>query len=108
MTLPEYAVVTTTTDTEKKARALATELVGERLAACAQVYPISSVYRWEGKVEQGEEWRLDLKTRADLVEPLSARITALHGYDTPEIIAVPVTAGGEAYLKWVAEETQSK
>ncbi|RLU99294.1 cytochrome C biogenesis protein [Streptomyces griseocarneus] len=108
MTTPEYAVVTTTTDTEKKARALAAELVGERLAACAQVYPIQSVYRWEGKVEQSEEWRLDLKTRAELVESLSARIGELHDYDVPEIIAVPVVAGGASYLGWVTEETQSR
>ncbi|MGW1073233.1 divalent-cation tolerance protein CutA [Streptomyces sp. NPDC002537] len=106
MTLPDHAVVTTTTDAEEAARTLAAELIDERLAACAQVYPISSVYRWEGKVEQAQEWRVDFKTRGDLVNQLAARIGELHAYETPEIIAVPVVAGSAAYLSWVTDETR--
>jgi periplasmic divalent cation tolerance protein len=106
MTTPEYAVVTTTTDEEEKARSLASEVINGRLAACAQVYPISSVYRWEGKVEQEREWRIDFKTRGNLVERLAERIGELHDYNTPEIIAVPVHSGSAAYLSWVTAETQ--
>ncbi|MGW2369525.1 divalent-cation tolerance protein CutA [Streptomyces sp. NPDC001667] len=105
MTTPEHAVVTTTTDTEPKAHHLATEVINARLAACAQIYPVSSVYHWEGKVEQAREWRIDFKTRASLVAVLSDRIAELHDYDTPEVVAVPVVGGGAAYLGWVTEET---
>ncbi|GHF38562.1 divalent-cation tolerance protein CutA [Streptomyces morookaense] len=103
---PAYAVVTTTADAEAKARFLAAEVIGDRLAACAQVYPVSSVYRWEGKVEQAQEWRVDFKTRGELVERLAERIGELHDYDTPEIIAVPVVAGSAGYLAWVGDETR--
>ncbi|MFD3513444.1 divalent-cation tolerance protein CutA [Streptomyces sp. NPDC058657] len=104
-TRPAHAVLTTTTDTEAKAQALAGEVIGERLAACAQVYPVSSVYRWQGEVVRAQEWRVDLKTRGDLVERLTARIGELHDYDTPEIVAVPVTAGSPDYLEWVSAQT---
>ncbi|MFF4406163.1 divalent-cation tolerance protein CutA [Streptomyces sp. NPDC001404] len=105
--LPDYAVVTTTADAESKARFLATEVIGDRLAACAQVYPVASVYRWEGKVEQAQEWRVDFKTRGALVERVAERIGALHDYDTPEIIAVPISAGSPGYLAWIGDETRS-
>ncbi|MFF0739612.1 divalent-cation tolerance protein CutA [Streptomyces sp. NPDC004111] len=104
-TTPAYAVLTTTTDTEEKAGALADAVVGERLAACAQICPVSSVYRWEGAVVRGQEWRVDFKTRGDLVARLAARVGELHDYDTPEVVVVPVTDGSAAYLEWVSAET---
>ncbi|MCA6093815.1 divalent-cation tolerance protein CutA [Streptomyces sp. SCA3-4] len=103
----QYAIVTTTTDSEDKARALAAGVVDGGLAACAQLYPIASVYRWEGKVESGREWRLDFKTRTALVDELTAFVVARHDYDTPEVVVVPVTGGHTAYLDWVAEETRA-
>lgn len=107
MTTYEHAMVTTTYDAEDKARALAADAINERLAACAQVYPIASVYRWEGKVEHEQEWRVDFKTRADLVDGLTARIKERHDYDTPEVIAVPIVSGSADYLTWITDETQS-
>ncbi|MFE6049282.1 divalent-cation tolerance protein CutA [Kitasatospora sp. NPDC056446] len=105
MTNRDFLVVTTTHDDEAKARALASALVRDRLAACAQVYPVRSVYWWDGEVQDSAEWRIDLKTRADLADRLSARITELHSYDTPEVVAVPVATGSTAYLDWVDAET---
>ncbi|MFI9237264.1 divalent-cation tolerance protein CutA [Streptomyces sp. NPDC053079] len=102
----ECAVVTTTTDSEDKAQALAAGVVEGGLAACAQVYPIGSVYRWEGKVESAREWRIDFKTRSALVDELTAFLVGKHDYDTPEVIAVPVTGGHAAYLAWVTAETR--
>ncbi|MFJ4677507.1 divalent-cation tolerance protein CutA [Kitasatospora sp. NPDC088783] len=100
-----YLVVTTTHDDETKARELATAVVQERLAACAQVYPISSVYWWDGEVQSGAEWRVDFKTRADLGNRLTTFIGEQHSYDTPEIIAVPVVTGSPSYLEWITAET---
>ncbi|MGA5817271.1 divalent-cation tolerance protein CutA [Kitasatospora sp. NPDC094028] len=98
-------VVTTTHESEERARELAAAVVRERLAACAQVYPVRSVYWWEGEVRDAEEWRIDLKTRAALVDGLGAFLAERHSYETPELVAVPVVAGGPGYLAWVAEET---
>jgi periplasmic divalent cation tolerance protein len=105
MTNRDFIVVTTTHDDEAKARELAAKVVGERLAACAQVYAIGSVYRWEGEVRSGDEWRIDFKTRADLADRLAAFIGEHHGYDTPEIIGVPVVTGSADYLDWIDTET---
>lgn len=98
-------MVTTTHDDEDDARELAAKVIGERLAACAQVYPISSVYRWEGEVRSGAEWRIDFKTRADLGERLAAFIGEHHSYDVPEVIGVPVVTGSDGYLDWINAET---
>ncbi|GAA2810927.1 divalent-cation tolerance protein CutA [Kitasatospora sp. CM 4170] len=104
-TTPDVVVVTTTHETEDKARALAAAVVRARLAACAQIHPVRSLYWWDGEVQDGPEWRVDLKTRADLADRLTAFIGAHHDYDTPEVVVVPVTAGSPAYLDWVAAET---
>ncbi|MER8188456.1 divalent-cation tolerance protein CutA [Kitasatospora sp. NPDC094015] len=105
MTNRDVLVVSTTHDDEGKARALAGAVIGERLAACAQLHPVGSVYRWEGEVRSGPEWRIDFKTPAALADRLVAFIAEHHDYDTPEIIAVPVVAGSAAYLAWVHAET---
>ena len=82
----------------------ATTLVDERLAACVSVLPgVVSVYRWDGAVEQSAERQLIVKTTADRVESLRDRVHALHPYDTPEFLVLPVTAGSAEYLAWVAE-----
>ncbi|MGW4378428.1 divalent-cation tolerance protein CutA [Kitasatospora sp. NPDC004531] len=108
MTEPQHLVVTTTHENEDAARALATALVRERLAACAQVHPIRSVYWWAGEAQDAAEWRIDLKTRAALAPQLVDRISELHPYDTPEVIAVPITVGASGYLAWLDAETTAE
>ena len=103
----ENVVVTTTTDSEEAARALAAGAIEARLGACAQVLgPITSVYRWEGAVQTDQEWRVEIKTAARRTEELTAHLIEHHSYDTPEVIAVPITGGSPAYLTWVEEETR--
>ncbi|SCK52398.1 divalent-cation tolerance protein CutA [Streptomyces sp. WMMB 322] len=104
----EFLAVLTTTDSEESAQALAASVVAERLAACAQIDgPIKSVYRWQGKTETDAEWRVLLKTTAVRYGELEAHIKSLHSYDTPEIIATPITAGSDEYLAWLRTETQT-
>ncbi|MET9589833.1 divalent-cation tolerance protein CutA [Streptomyces sp. NPDC006516] len=106
MTEPAALTVLTTTDSEEKARALARDAVDARLAACAQISgPVTSVYRWEGAVETGEEWQVLFKTTAHRYDELEAHLLAAHDYETPEIIATPVVRGSRRYLAWVAAET---
>ena len=96
-------IVTTTTDSEAAARAIARAAVEERLAACAHVTPVTSVYRWRGNVEEQAEWLCHLKTTPDQAQRLMARIRALHGYEVPEILVTPLLSGYQPYLQWVAD-----
>jgi periplasmic divalent cation tolerance protein len=96
--------VTTAIDSREAAERLAALLVEERLAACAQVIgPVTSVYRWEGRVERATEWLCLLKTTAGRLPALVARIRAEHPYQVPEIVAVPIVAGDPAYLAWIED-----
>jgi periplasmic divalent cation tolerance protein len=96
--------VTTTLPDREAANRLGRRLVEERLAACAQVVgPVASVFWWQGEVESASEWYCHLKSTASRVEELIARIRELHPYETPEILAVPVAEGNEAYLRWIAD-----
>lgn len=81
--------------------------VERRLAACGQVVgPVTSTYRWEGRVTTDEEWLALLKTSAARVDELIAWLVAEHPYDEPEVLALPVAAGSAGYLAWVVEETR--
>ncbi|MCR8573590.1 divalent-cation tolerance protein CutA [Streptomyces sp. Isolate_219] len=104
--MADYLTVLTTTDDAAKAKDLASSAVEAKVAACAQIDgPITSVYRWEGAVQTDQEWRVLYKTTTERYPELEAHLKSVHDYDTPEIIAMPVTHGSDAYLAWVAEET---
>lgn len=102
----EALVVLVTAPSAERAAELARALVEERLAACGNVLPgLRSIYRWEGKVQEEGEALLLLKTTRARFEALRARVLALHPYEVPEVLALPVEAGSAAYLAWVAEST---
>jgi periplasmic divalent cation tolerance protein len=95
-----------TTGSREEALAIGRAVVGERLAACANVLDgMTSIYWWQGALEQAGEAVLILKTRAELVERLTARIRELHSYDCPCVVALPIDAGHPGYLDWIARET---
>ena len=99
-------VVLVTTPTPERAAEIARAVVEERLAACGNVVPgLRSIFRWEGKVEDEAEALLVLKTTRARFEALKDRVLALHPYQVPEVIALPVEAGSAAYLEWIARET---
>jgi periplasmic divalent cation tolerance protein len=101
----EYIQVSTTTASKADAERIARRLVDERLAACVQIIgPITSTFRWQGAVETAEEFLCLIKTRAAAYARLEQRIHQLHVYEVPEIIALPITAGSEAYLGWIDGE----
>ena len=103
----EHVQVITTTERKEDAEAIARRLVEERLAACVQIIgPITSTYRWKGKIETSQEWQCWAKSRRDRYEQIERAITRLHPYDVPEILAVPITAGSRSYLAWLDEEVE--
>jgi periplasmic divalent cation tolerance protein len=100
----EYLQVLTTTGSEEEAERIGAALVERRLAACVQVTgPISSRYRWRGKIETAREWVCLAKTEASCYPELEAAIRELHSYDEPEIVATPIVAGSKGYLDWIGE-----
>ena len=102
----QFVVVLVTAGDADEAARLGRTLVEERLAACANVVgPIRSIYRWEGKVEDAPEHLLLLKARAADLAVVDARVRALHSYDVPEVLALPVAGGSAAYLAWLAQAT---
>jgi periplasmic divalent cation tolerance protein len=103
----EHVIVTSTVDSEAAARTLAAGAVEANLGACAQVVgPVTSVFRWNGEIQTEQEWRVEIKTAADRAAALTGHLTAHHTYETPEIIATPITAGSPAYLAWLVRETR--
>jgi periplasmic divalent cation tolerance protein len=99
-------VVFMTAANGEEATRLADMLVGAHLAACVQIMPeMESVYRWEGKVERQSEVLLLAKTTQAKFADLEREVRALHTYETPEIVAVPITAGSAPYLEWLSNTT---
>lgn len=98
-------IVLVTAPSEAVALDLARTVVDEGLAACVNVVPgLRSIYRWKGAVEEAHEVLLLLKTRLDRVDTLRDRVVALHPYDVPEFIVLPVEGGLDAYLSWIRSE----
>lgn len=104
---PEFVTVNTTVESEADAARLAGLIVESRLAACAQYFPIRSVYRWKGRVESSSEFLVLAKTRNVLADRLCAFIKDNHGYEVPEILVTPVIGGSGPYLDWIRTETSA-
>jgi periplasmic divalent cation tolerance protein len=97
-------VVFMTAANGEEATRLADMLVGAHLAACVQILPeMESVYRWQGKIERQAEVLLIAKTTIGKFDDLEREVRALHSYDTPEIVAVPVITGSAPYLEWLVK-----
>ena len=103
----EAIVVFMTAASGEEAARLADLLIGAHLAACVQILPeMESVYRWEGKIERQPEVLLLVKTTRSKFEDLEREVRALHSYETPEIIAVPIVAASTPYLEWLTASLQ--
>lgn len=103
----DYVIVLTTFPVEANAEMLAEQLVGQKLAACVNILPpMRSVYRWKGATERADERQLLIKTTAACLPALEASLRALHPYDVPEFVVVPITNGSPPYLDWLSESTK--
>jgi len=103
--MTDKIVVLSSCDSEQQASLIARHLVEKRVAACVNIVNgMRSVYRWQGKIEDTPEILLVIKSRRDLLPALRAEIGKLHSYEVPELIAIPIVDGSEAYLGWLDRE----
>ncbi|HTQ38544.1 MAG TPA: divalent-cation tolerance protein CutA [Pirellulales bacterium] len=102
----EFIQIVTTAASQESAKKIAHALLEQRLAACVQIVgPVKSIYRWKGQIETAAEWQCWIKTRRAKYEPAAQVIRQHHTYELPEILALPIVEGSEAYLRWLASET---
>jgi periplasmic divalent cation tolerance protein len=103
--LTDKCLVLVTCANAAEAKRIARAVVEDRLAACVNILPgtVTSIYRWQGKVESGRERLLLIKTSRKRLANLQAAVMRLHSYDVPEFIALPIAAGSRAYLAWLEE-----
>ena len=98
-------VVLITVPTEEEAHAIANVVLGERLAACANVVgPVSSSFLWKGVIENAAEYLLVIKTKRDRFSALTSTVQSVHSYEVPEIIGLPIVVGEKTYLSWIDAE----
>jgi periplasmic divalent cation tolerance protein len=100
----EYCVICTTFAQEEQGQPLIEALLAEHLAACIQMLPIQSFYRWQGKVNRDQEVLVFIKTLTQHYPKVQDLISAHHPYQMPEIIQIPISAGLPAYLEWMRQE----
>ncbi|MDD5167416.1 MAG: divalent-cation tolerance protein CutA [Syntrophales bacterium] len=103
----KYLQIITTIAQRETADIIARALVEKKLAACVQILgPMTSIYRWQGAVEEAEEWQLVIKSRADCYNDVEALIRVLHPYEIPEILALPIQTGLADYLHWLDDNIE--
>jgi periplasmic divalent cation tolerance protein len=103
-----FSIVYITAGSMDEAKSIGRLLVGERLAACVNIFPITSIYRWKDNIEEAGEFVMLLKTVTDKVKDIEKRVRQLHSYEVPCIISFKMDSGSEDYLKWIGECVTSK
>lgn len=103
--MTDKIVVLSTCGAEDEAARIARGLVEQGVAACVNIVPnIRSIYRWQGKIEDDSEWLLVVKTSRPKFDAVRNALAGLHSYEVPEVIALPIVDGSEAYLAWLDRE----
>ena len=99
----DYIIVLVTTTDKPQAEKIAQALLNEHLIACANIIgPVTSFFNWGGKMDCADEYLMVMKSRKDLFDEVAGRVKSLHSYEVPEVLAVPIVAGSEAYFDWMA------
>jgi periplasmic divalent cation tolerance protein len=101
----DFCSIYITAGSEEEAASIGRTLVEERLAACVNILPVKSIYRWEDTIEQEPEVIMFVKTQASLAEKLTERVKSLHSYEIPCIVVLPIKQGNPDYLQWIEEST---
>lgn len=106
--MTDKIVILVTASSQEECRKIATHLVENKLAACVNItQPIESVYRWEGKVAQDQEYQLFIKSTREMFAEIRTAVSKLHSYQTPEIICLPIIDGSPEYLQWIGDSVKA-
>jgi len=100
-------MVLTTCESQEAAQKLGAGLVKAKLAACAQMHPVSSIYSWKGQIHIDPEVRLIIKTPEDMYSRVEAFVLEHHSYEVPQVVKAPITGGLAAYLDWMEQTTSA-
>ncbi|WP_019508430.1 divalent-cation tolerance protein CutA [Pleurocapsa sp. PCC 7319] len=98
-----YGVVFVTFPSLKEGKEISQSLLDSKLAACINLFPVNSLYIWQGEVNDEQEYQLIIKTDLSKFNELTAQIKTLHSYEVPEIVALPICNGSASYLNWLGE-----
>lgn len=98
-----FSIIYITAGSMDEAKSIGRTLVEERLAACANIFPITSIFRWKDNIEEAGEFGIIVKTRTDKVKYIENRVRQIHSYEVPCIVSFKIGSGSEDYLKWIEE-----
>ncbi len=104
--MTQYCLVYITAKDEEEASRIGKALVSEKLAACVNLHPIKSIFRWQGEINQEDEVVLLAKTRAELANEVISRVKELHSYEVPCAIVLPLEKGSPDFLEWISQSTK--
>ena len=104
--MTQYCLVYVTAKDEEEASVIGKALVGEKLAACVNIHPIKSIFRWQGAISQEDEMAILAKTRAELVDEVMSRVKELHSYEVPCIVVLTLEKGNPDFLEWISQSTK--
>jgi periplasmic divalent cation tolerance protein len=104
--MTQYCLVYITAKDEEEASRIGKALVSEKLAACVNLHPIKSIFRWQGEINQEDEVALLAKTRAELANEVISRVKELHSYEVPCAIVLPLEKGNPDFLEWISQSTK--
>ena len=98
----DYIIILVTCKDKQEAEKITQTLLNEHLIACGNIVnPVTSFFHWSGKIDKAEECLIVMKSRLDLFSQVADRVRGLHSYEVPEILALPIVEGSEAYLDWM-------
>jgi periplasmic divalent cation tolerance protein len=100
----EHLIILVTASSDVQARRIARKLLQDKLAACVNFVPVDSMFVWKGEIQEEEEVLMIIKSRSEVFDDLMNTVKAIHTYDTPEIIGMPIVLGSDDYLKWINHE----
>lgn len=103
-----YSIIYITAGDLPEARKIGTILVEERLAACANIFPITSIFRWKEKIDEASEFGIIIKTRTEKVKEIDKRVKEIHSYEVPCIVSFKIDDGSPNYLEWINDSVSCK
>ncbi len=101
-----FSIVYITAGEMKEAKRIGRKLIEERLAACANIFPIDSIYRWKNNVEEAREFGIIIKTKSAKVAEIEKRVKEMHSYEVPCVISFRIDGGSEDYIRWIDESVE--